>query len=346
MHSLGIPTTRSLAVVKTGEYVFREAPLLGSILTRIADSHLRVGTFQYIASLGDIKILKILVDYAIRRHYPDLAEADNPSVALLENVMKRQIELVIHWMRVGFIHGVMNTDNMTISGETIDYGPCAFMDMYDEQTCFSSIDHHGRYSYGNQPSIVHWNLARFAETLLPLIHEKEDKAIEIAGEIIGQFQSIYKKQWLQMMRKKIGLFGEEKEDEALILKLLLWMQNKKADYTNTFCYLMKQDIANNDLYHNDDDFTHWYKEWIDRLERNLKSKEYSLEIMKESNPILIPRNHKVEEALHKVEIQSDLTKIKNLLKFLATPYEIQSGIDLYQIPPELGNVKYQTFCGT
>ena len=201
MHALGIPTTRSLAVVTTGENVIRETPLPGAILTRVAASHIRVGTFQYVAMHGDVKTLKAFVDYTIDRHHPSIKDADNPTLALLKIVMEKQIELITNWMRVGFIHGVMNTDNMAISGETIDYGPCAFMDTYNPETVFSSIDHHGRYAYGNQPAIAHWNLLRFTETLLPLIHDKQDKAIEIAKETINSFSAVYTKHWLGMIRK-------------------------------------------------------------------------------------------------------------------------------------------------
>ena len=220
MHELNIPTTRSLAVVKTGENVIRETPLPGAILTRVAASHLRVGTFQYVSLNNDIKTLKVLVDYAIDRHYPKSKETKNPALTLLKNVMEKQIELVTNWMRVGFIHGVMNTDNMTISGETIDYGPCAFMDTYNPETVFSSIDLQGRYAYFNQPGITKWNLLRFAETLLPLIHNEHDRAIKIAEETVNSFGEIYKKHWIKMMRNKIGLFGEEAEDENLISSLL------------------------------------------------------------------------------------------------------------------------------
>ena len=210
MHALNIPTTRSLAVITTGENVIRDTLLPGAILTRVAASHIRVGTFQYVAMQGDVKILKDLVYYAINRHYPSLKGVNNPAMSLLKAVMEKQIELVTNWMRVGFIHGVMNTDNMTISGETIDYGPCAFMDAYSPETVFSSIDHHGRYAYGNQPVITHWNLLRFAETLLPLIHNKQDKAIEIVKEITNSFGVVYKKHWLKMMRKKLGLLNKKR----------------------------------------------------------------------------------------------------------------------------------------
>ena len=242
MHGLRIPTTRSLAVVKTGEDVMRESPLPGAILTRVAASHIRVGTFQYITTTEDEKNLKTLVNYTIDRHYPNIKNSKTAALDLLKIVIAKQAELVTNWMRVGFIHGVMNTDNMAISGETIDYGPCAFMDIYDPQTVFSSIDEQGRYAYFNQPGITKWNLARFAECLVPLIDNDKDKAIKIATETINSFSDIYKKKWLQMMRNKLGLLGEDLKDESLIIDLLTWMHQNKADYTNTFCILMNENI--------------------------------------------------------------------------------------------------------
>ena len=344
MYALGIPTTRSLAVVKTGEDVIRETTLPGAILTRVATSHIRVGTFQYVAMRGDIPTLKALVDYAIDRHYPNLKGTNNSALGLLKTVMDKQIELITDWMRVGFIHGVMNTDNMTISGETIDYGPCAFMDAYDPETVFSSIDHHGRYAYVNQPSIAHWNLLRFAETLLPLIHAQQDKAIKIAEETISDFSAIYKKHWLEMMRKKLGLFEEKNEDETLITSLLSWMHQKKADYTNTFCSLIKQDVKKDRLFQ-DSVFINWYHQWQERLTQNNKSMELSLNLMRNTNPLIIPRNHKVEKALE-AAYDDDLMPMHNLLEVLKNPYKNQSEITAYQCPPDPSDQVYRTFCGT
>ena len=344
MHALGIPTTRSLAVVTTGENVFRETPLPGAILTRVATSHIRVGTFQYIAMRGDLKILKDLVHYAINRHYPNLKGTKNQALSLLNTVIEKQAELITSWMRVGFIHGVMNTDNMTISGETIDYGPCAFMDTYNPATVFSSIDHHGRYAYANQPAIAHWNLSRFAETLLPLIHDKQDKAIKIAEETINSFSAVYKKNWLEMMRKKLGLFGEENEDESLIIALLSWMQQKKADYTNTFLFLMKKEFSKDKLFQ-DSTFLNWHQQWQTRLTQNRKPKELSLSLMRTTNPLVIPRNHKVEEALE-AAINDDLAPMYKLLEVLKKPYDDKSEITAYQSPPPHSEHVYQTFCGT
>ena len=294
INALNIPTTRSLAVVKTGEKVVRENLLNGAILTRVASSHIRVGTFQYIAATQNLEDLNTLVDYTIDRHYPEIKSSKNKALDLLSLVMERQCQLVINWMRVGFIHGVMNTDNMAISGETIDYGPCAFMDQYDPKTVFSSIDKFGRYAFSNQPPITKWNLARFAECLIPLIDKNEDSAIKIATELIDNFQNIYEEKWLNMMRDKLGLFGEDKNDLTLINKLLDWMKNNNADYTNTFCHLMGVEI-DDEVYKNDD-FKNWTNEWEKRLKLNNSSDKY-LELMKKTNPIVIPRNQKVEEAL-------------------------------------------------
>ena len=242
MNGLGIPTTRSLAVVKTGEDVIRETSQPGAILTRIASSHIRVGTFQYIAARQKKDEIEVLLNYVIDRHYQDIKNSKNKATELLSIVLEKQINLVVNWMRVGFIHGVMNTDNMSISGETIDYGPCAFMDTYDPKTVFSSIDQMGRYAYFNQPVITKWNLSRFAECLIPLIDKNQEKAIELATEIINSFEKKYEEKWLNMMRDKLGLFGMDEKDKFLILDLLTWMHQKKIDYTNTFCHLMNENI--------------------------------------------------------------------------------------------------------
>ena len=342
IHALKIPTTRSLAVVKTGEKIVRENLLPGAILTRVASSHIRVGTFQYIAAKQNIDDLNTLVDYTINRHYPEIQSSKNKALDLLNLVMERQCKLVVNWMRVGFIHGVMNTDNMTISGETIDYGPCAFMDHYNPKTVFSSIDQLGRYSFSNQPPITKWNLSRFAECLIPLIDKNEDKAIQLATEIIDNFQNIYEEKWLNMMRDKLGLFGKNKDDKKLIDDLLTWMEKNKADYTNTFCYLMNIKIANNSLY-NDKDFINWSNEWQNRISINDNSKEKSLELMKETNPVIIPRNHKVEEAL-KAANENNLEVMNKMLSKFDNPYNEQKDIEDYQLPSLDDN--YQTFCGT
>ena len=342
INSLKIPTTRSLAVVKTGEKVVRENLLPGAILTRVASSHIRVGTFQYIAAKQNIDDLKILMNYTIDRHYPEIKTSKNKALDLLNLVMEKQCQLVVNWMRVGFIHGVMNTDNMAISGETIDYGPCAFMDHYDPKTVFSSIDSHGRYSFANQPPITKWNLARFAECLIPLIDNDQNKAIKIATETINNFEKVYQVKWLNMMRDKLGLFGEDKSDKILINDLLGWMEKNKADYTNTFCHLMDIKTINNEIY-NDKGYIDWSNKWKKRILMNNSSKEKSLKIMRNSNPIVIPRNHKVEEAL-KAANENNLDVMNKLLSILTKSYENHKNIEDFQSP---SNIKeYQTFCGT
>ena len=342
IHSLNIPTTRSLAVVKTGEKVVRENLLQGAILTRVASSHLRVGTFQYIAATQNIENLNTLVDYTINRHYPEIRTSNSKALDLLNLVMEKQCQLVINWMRVGFIHGVMNTDNMAISGETIDYGPCAFMDHYDPKTVFSSIDKFGRYAFSNQPPITKWNLARFAECLIPLIDKNEDTAIKLATDLIDNFQNIYEDKWLNMIRDKLGLFGEEKNDKKLINDLFNWMEKNKADYTNTFCHLMG---INSDEVYKNVEFVNWKNEWKKRSELNNSTKEKQIKLMKKNNPTVIPRNHKVEEALAEAD-KGSLDKMKKLLAILKNPYNNQNNIEEYQTPAPSNNEKYQTFCGT
>ncbi len=341
IHALNIPTTRSLAVVKTGEKVERERLLPGAILTRVASSHIRVGTFQYVSAKQNIDDLNTLINYTIDRHYPEIKSSNNKVLDLLNLVMEKQCKLVVNWIRVGFIHGVMNTDNMAISGETIDYGPCAFMNQYNPKTVFSSIDKFGRYSFLNQPPITKWNLARFAECLIPLIDKDEDTAIKLATETIDNFQNIYEEKWLNMMRDKLGLYGNDKNDQKLINDLLKWMEKNKADYTNTFCYLMN--IKIDDQIYKDEYFVKWYKEWQNRISKNNNSKEKSLDLMKNSNPVIIPRNHKVEEALTAVN-EGNLDLMNKLLSKLSKPYEEQIGIEDYQSPSN--DKDYKTFCGT
>ena len=344
MHSLNIPTTRSMAVVKTGEDVVRENILQGAILTRVASSHLRVGTFQYVAMRNNESELRTLVDYTINRHYPNIKKSKNKALDLLKVLIELQIDLVVNWMRVGFIHGVMNTDNMSISGETIDYGPCAFMDTYDPQTVFSSIDELGRYAYFNQPSITKWNLARFAECLIPLIDPKKDKAIEIATETINSFDKSYETKWINMMRDKLGLFGQDQKDQVLIIDLLTWMHKNKADYTNTFCFLMDENFQHNKIY-NDENFLTWKERWKERLKLNNNTPEKYLSLMKSVNPLVVPRNHKVEEVLESAN-NNDLSPLKKLINVLEKPYEkTKENID-YQSPAPVSDKKYKTFCGT
>ena len=344
MHALNIPTTRSLAVVSTGEEVIREQMLPGAILTRVASSHIRVGTFQYIAATQNADDLKTLFNYTIDRHYPEIKDSKTKALDLLNLLMQKQCELVINWMRVGFIHGVMNTDNMTVSGETIDYGPCAFMDHYHPQTVFSSIDQNGRYSYNNQPRITKWNLARFAECIIPLIDQDEQKAISIATETINNFEKLYEEKWLNMMRDKLGLFGEDKDDKHLIFELLTWMENNKADFTNTFCNLMDIQSIKDPIYQNQE-YLNWTAKWKKRLEKNNTEKEKYLELMRSVNPIFIPRNHKVEEALKDVS-ENKLETLNQLLEVIKYPYKDNGMLMDYQQPMSNENGNYKTFCGT
>ena len=340
MYYLGIPTTRSLAVVETGEKVYREVPLKGSILTRVASSHIRIGTFQFLAAHKDYQSMKSLLDFSIKRHFSDLKFSENIAIEFIKAVMQKQINLIVEWMRVGFIHGVMNTDNSTISGETIDYGPCAFMDHYDANTVFSSIDTQGRYSFANQPSIIQWNLVRLAECLLPLIDKNEKKSIEIAQNLLNTFSSLFKDRWLQMMRKKLGIKDQSEDDEELINNLVKWMQQKKPDFTNTFCNLMNYDHAD-DKEFEDDEFNNWKREWKERV----KSKEY-LDVMMSCNPILIPRNYLVEEALSEAEIDGKLDKFNELNEIISSPYQLKKVNIKYLETPTKTNIPYKTFCGT
>ena len=345
MHALGIATTRSLAVVTTGESVIRETKLPGAILTRVAASHLRVGTFQYVAQWGTAEELKILADYALQRHFPDAKADESPYLLLLQKVMKRQAELIAKWQLVGFIHGVMNTDNMAISGETIDYGPCAFMDEYDPATVFSSIDLHSRYAYGNQPSIAGWNLARFAETLLPLLHDDQDQALKLAQDALSDFPDLYHCNWLAGMRAKLGLLNEEPQDESLIEDLLRMMQKHRADYTNTFRALTFDTPEDTALF-GTTEFAQWQELWQARLGRQQEAKESSQQLMRTSNPALIPRNHRVEAALEAAEKHGDYSVMERLLDVLSTPYAHSPQQAEYSTPPAPSTRPYQTFCGT
>jgi uncharacterized protein YdiU (UPF0061 family) len=352
MHALNIPTTRALAVVSTGEPVFRQTTEPGGVLTRVAASHVRVGTFQYAAARQQIDSLQALVDYVANRHYPAIKETDNPALALLDKVVDVQVDLLVHWMRVGFIHGVMNTDNMSISGETIDYGPCAFMDSYDPGTVFSSIDEQGRYAFSRQPGMAQWNLLRFAEALLPLLDEDEARAIEKAKASIGVFASLYEQRWFDMMSHKLGLSERappdaRARDRVLVDGLLAWMQVNKADYTNTFRDLSQVSLSLSGLY-SDAGFVQWYEQWQARLteqqDQSLLTKEASVSLMQRMNPAYIARNHLVEEALE-AGSQGDLTLFDELLTVLADPYTQRPGLSHYERPDQSGH-PYKTFCGT
>ena len=340
MYYLGIPTTRSLAVVETGEKVYREVPLKGSILTRVASSHIRIGTFQFLAAHKDYEGMKSLLDFSIKRHFSNLKFSENLAIEFIKAVMQKQINLIVEWMRVGFIHGVMNTDNSTISGETIDYGPCAFMDHYDANTVFSSIDTQGRYSFANQPSIIQWNLVRLAECLLPLIDKDEKRSIEIAQNLINTFSSLFKDKWLQMMKKKLGINDHSEDDEELINNLIKWMQQKKPDFTNTFCNLMNYDHADDEEFE-DDEFNNWKREWKKRVQR----KEY-IDVMMSCNPTLIPRNYLVEEALSEAETDGKFDKFNELNEIISSPYQLKKVNIKYLETPSKTNIPYKTFCGT
>jgi serine/tyrosine/threonine adenylyltransferase len=345
MFALGIPTTRSLAVVTTGESVIRETELTGAILTRVASSHLRVGTFQYAAKWGTTEELQVLADYTLQRHFPDIEADDSRYLSLLQEMIKRQASLIAKWQLVGFIHGVMNTDNMTISGETIDYGPCAFMDEYDPATVFSSIDVQGRYAYGNQPYIGGWNLARFAETLLPLLHDNQKQAVKLAQDAMSNFTPLFQSNWLTGMRAKLGLFSEEKEDESLIDGLLRMMKKVQADYTNTFRALTFDTLGETELFRTPE-FAQWHEAWKARQGRQQESKTATHQLMRNSNPALIPRNHRVEEALEAAVKHGDYSVMEKLLHVLSSPYAHSPEQMEYCKIPAPTSRPYRTFCGT
>ena len=344
MHALGIPTTRSLAVVATGESVYRESELPGAILTRTAGSHIRVGTFEFASLHEDKAMTQALLNYLIDRHFPEIREEENKALSVLRAAIDQQIDLITHWMRVGFIHGVMNTDNMALSGETIDYGPCAFMDVFSPDTVFSSIDHRGRYAFANQPYVAQWNLARLAESLLPLIHDERQDAIAGAEDSLNAFEPAYKDKWLAMMGTKLGLAEADKQDERLVTDLLDWMHSNGADYTNTFRDLGRQVLPENQLYQSET-FETWHRRWQERLGGEGRSLDSSLSLMRSVNPVVIPRNHKVEEALQAGE-EGNLNPFRNLLKALESPYEEADHLAPYQVPPKPSEKVHQTFCGT
>lgn len=344
MHKLGIPTTRSLAVVATGEVVRREKDLMGAVLTRVAKSHIRVGTFEFAAHFGSVEDVRSLADYTIARHFPETATLENKYLLLLRQVIERQAALIAKWQLVGFIHGVMNTDNMAISGQTMDYGPCAFMDVYHPDTVFSSIDIHGRYAYKNQPGIAAWNLARFAETLLPLFHENIHKAVQLAQEEAESFESLYQNHWLAGMRAKLGLFDERPDDKLLILDLLELMQQYEADYTNTFRCLTI-DKRDGLFLFSAPDYQYWYERWQVRLKKQSQSTDESKALMKSHNPAVIPRNHRVEEALN-AALEGDLSKMHQLLNALDNPYAYAPEQEEFSQLPPPEFCHYKTFCGT
>ncbi len=343
-HYLGIPTTRSLAVVTTGEAVIRDTVLPGAILTRVASSHIRVGTFEYAAEVGDNQSVEALMEYTIHRHYPELKDHTNPALALLKAAMEKQIDLIVEWMRIGFIHGVMNTDNMTLCGESIDYGPCAFMDAYHPGTVFSSIDQNGRYAYINQPAIAQWNLARLAETLLPWVASDLNQAVEQAKTLIHSFTSSYQDKWFKMMCSKMGINDPIQEDEQLLGDLLEWMKNNHADYTKTFRDLSQEHQPLGGLYEHET-FQSWYQRWQIRVEEQPTQAYNRVECMKKLNPAIIARNHQVEIALAAAH-EKDMKPLNQLLAAIKSPYDEHPEFIAYQKPPEPSDQIYQTFCGT
>jgi uncharacterized protein YdiU (UPF0061 family) len=352
MHALGIPTTRSLAVVTTGEPVFREQPLPGAVLTRVAASHIRVGTFEYFAVRSDTDAIRELLNYVIARHYPEAHDAEVPALAVIKAVAERQAKLISDWMAVGFIHGVMNTDNMAISGETIDYGPCAFMDSYDPKTVFSSIDRNGRYAYVNQAGIAQWNIARFAETLLPLIDADGEKAVALATEAVQAFIGRFDAHFLQRMRNKIGLAAEQEGDAELVKRLFATMQAAEADFTLTFRRLA--DVAEypdrqgplRELFNGSEELESWLRDWSARLERDPKTAVERAANMRRVNPEFIPRNHRVQAALDTAVESGDLEPFRRLLAILQRPYDHQTDAAEYTLPPPPSERGFQTFCGT
>jgi uncharacterized protein YdiU (UPF0061 family) len=352
MAKLGIPTTRSLAAVISGESVMRETVLPGAVLTRVAASHIRVGTFQFFAARGDTDAVRRLADHAIGRHYPELATADRPYHALLDAVIARQADLVARWLLVGFIHGVMNTDNTSISGETIDYGPCAFMDEYNPATVFSSIDEMGRYAYGNQPRIALWNLTRLAECLLPLFSDDQDKAIEQAQFALGEFAEKFATAYQAGLRAKIGLFTQADGDEALVQDLLDAMTKNQADFTNTFRRLGDAALGTgNDepvrgLFIDPTMFDEWAARWRQRTASEAQTPAERQAAMHRVNPAFIPRNHRVEAVIQAAMNNDDYAPFEELLTVLSKPFEDQPGFAAYAEPPEPDQRVTQTFCGT
>jgi uncharacterized protein YdiU (UPF0061 family) len=352
MAALGIPTTRSLAVVTSGETVWRETPLPGAVLTRVASSHIRVGTFQYFASRGDIDAVRRLADYVIARHYPEAVAAANPYRALLDAVISRQAELIAKWLHVGFIHGVMNTDNMSIAGETIDYGPCAFMDTYHPATVFSSIDSGGRYAYGNQPTIAQWNLARLAETLLPLLTDDKDAAVKQAQEVIDAFAARFVTAYAAGLRRKLGLFQSRPDDLSLAQDLLERMVANAGDFTLTFRLLCdgaigpEADASVRGLFSDPSAFDDWAARWRRRLAEEGGEARERRTMMRAVNPAFIPRNHRVEEAIDAAVNNGDFSPFETLLAVLSTPYEDQPAFARYADPPRPDQIVHQTFCGT
>ena len=344
MHYLNIPSSRSLALIKTGETIYRRSKEEGSILVRVMKSHIRVGTFEYASYFGSYEDLKKITSYSINRLYPEIKNNDNPSLALLDLVMQKQIDLVVDWMRVGFIHGVMNTDNTSISVESFDYGPCSFMNNYDPNTVYSSIDHNGRYAFGNQPKIIKWNILRFAEALLPVIHQNEKKSIQLAQSVIDKFDKYWEKTYYSMMLKKIGFKNHDIALYPLIDQLLNLMKKLKMDYTNTFYFLSQDNFKTNQISMNNE-FIEWQKKWNKSIKKTNSLNE-AKQLMKKYNPVFIARNHQVDEAIKKAVV-GDMSSFNKLLEILKKPYKNIDGLEEYMQPPSPNFEEcFQTYCGT
>ena len=344
MHYLNIPSSRSLTVIKTGEKIHRRTIQEGGILARIMKSHIRVGTFEYASYYSSKDNINALTSYTIKRLYPEINEDKNPPLSLLNRVMKNQIDLVVNWMRVGFIHGVMNTDNTSISGEAFDYGPCAFLNTYNPETTYSSIDHNKRYSFGNQPKIIKWNISRFAETLLPIIDQDEEKSLKLAQSVIDKFDDLWNTKYYGMMLNKIGIKHNDKMLYPLVDELLHFMQKFHKDYNNTFCSLSQDDFSKNRLMNNSA-FILWHKKWLDNLNKFTSIKEAQY-LMKKNNPIIIPRNHLVEEALEEAG-NGNINSFEKLLHIISNPYQKGNDVGKFMEPPGASfEQNYQTYCGT
>ncbi len=344
IHYLNISSSRSLAVIKTGDILYRKHKEQGSILVRIMKSHIRVGTFEYASYFGSSDDLRKLTSYSINRLYPELNGFDNPTLALLDLVMQKQIDLVLDWIRVGFIHGVMNTDNISISAESFDYGPCAFINAYNPEKTYSYIDHNGRYSFGNQSKILKWNILRFAEALLPIIHHNKEKSIQLAETIINKFDKFWEEKYYEMMLKKIGFHCNDILLYPLIDELLQIMKNLKLDYTNTF-YLLCQDNLNENQISCSPNFVQWHKKWRTNILKKKTLKE-AKELMKKQNPVFIARNHLVDEAI-KNAVNGNIEPYNKLLEILSKPYQYRNGLDKFLRPPtQKFEERFQTYCGT
>ncbi|MBT8439910.1 MAG: YdiU family protein [Gammaproteobacteria bacterium] len=347
MYALGISTTRSLAVTTTGETVFRETPQPGAVITRVASSHLRVGTFQYFAAQGNYQAIEKLCDYAIDRHYPELKEAgDQRFQELLKAVIDRQTRLVVEWLRVGFIHGVMNTDNTSIAGETIDYGPCAMLGVYDHKTVYSSIDVQGRYAFGNQPTIAQWNMARLAETLLPLIHAEEQKSIEIASSLVDEFSERFQTRYITMMAAKTGFSDPEENDYQLVSEFQNLLEEKQLDYTITFNALTRSLSSQQAQQHMRNVAGDWFNRWINRMDELQENRSDIQKSMQQVNPVVIPRNHHVENVINTCIQTRDAQAANEFIDVLKSPYAETIATGLYQDAPTNGDMGYKTFCGT